>query len=74
MSTVSDWFQMDEEITHFCGGTTDEKRQNKPKETQIETTKWFNPTTLDEETKVHKCMACEAEHQPGEPVTALGGE
>jgi hypothetical protein len=65
---------MDEEITHFCGGTEDEKKMNKPKETQVATTKWFNPTALDEETKVHKCKACEAEHQPGDPLTILGGK
>lgn len=75
MSTLSDWYQLnDEEVTHFCGGIEfDEKKSNKPKETQVEITKWFNPTTLDEETKVHKCKACNAEHQPDEPVTKVGG-
>jgi hypothetical protein len=63
----------DEAITHFCAGTTDEKKNNKPKGTQIDTSKWFNPTTLDEETKVSKCNACASEHQPGEPVTIIGG-
>lgn len=72
--TLSDWFSVDEELTHFCGGTTDEKKTNKPKETQLDTSKWFNPTTLDTETGVHTCTACDSTHQPGEPKTKVGGE
>jgi hypothetical protein len=73
VTTVSNWFQMEDEITHWCGGTTDEKKGNKPKETQIAATNWFNPTLLDEETKVRKCSACGAEYKVGDPLTNVGG-
>ena len=71
------WFNLNTEndpkkITHFCGGSTDEKKNNKPKETQTEMTKWFNPTTFDEETKVSKCRVCGEEHKHDEPLITLG--
>ena len=71
-TVVSDWFQMDEEVTHFCGGSTDTKKMNKPKETQVDTTKWFHPTAPKEESEVLVCKACSAEYKPGEPLTKVG--
>jgi hypothetical protein len=61
LKDMCDWYSNGAEVTHYCGGTTDEKKNNKPKETQIPLTKWFNPTTLDEETSVLKCKACSEE-------------
>ena len=72
-AVLSDWFSMDEKVTHFCGGTTDEKKNNKPKETQVELTKWFNPTETKEDSEVLVCIACGAEHQPDEPTVEIGG-
>ncbi len=72
-AVLSNWYSMDgETITHWCGGVEDSKKGNKPKETQVEMTKWFNPAPLDEETKARKCSACGAEWQTGEPLTVLG--
>ena len=73
VADITEWFQLNGEgITHFCGGSTEEKKNNKPKETQVAITKWFNPTVLDEETKVSKCRACGEEHKHDEAVTVIG--
>jgi hypothetical protein len=73
-TVLSDWYQMDEETTHFCGGTTDEKKTNKAdlKVTQTDMTKWFNPTESKEDSEVLTCRACGAEHQPGDPTVIIG--
>jgi hypothetical protein len=55
---MSDWFNHEEGTTHYCGGHEDKEKNNKPKGTQVEMTKWFNPTTLDTETNVRTCVAC----------------
>jgi hypothetical protein len=71
----SDWFSMDDNITHFCGGMTDKDKVNKPKGTQVEATKWFNPTDKKkEEDEVLVCRACGAEHGPEDEVVLVGGK
>ena len=72
VSKFSDWFQMDEEVTHFCGGSTEDKKVNKPKGTQTDKTKWFNPTTKEDDSDISKCNACGAEYKQGDKITAIG--
>ena len=56
--SATDWFDMDGGITRYCGGHEEKEKNNKPKGTQVEMTKWFNPTTLNDETNVRTCIAC----------------
>lgn len=67
------WFEGDGGITHWCGGTTDKKKSNKPdlKVTQTDMTKWFNPTALDKDTGVLRCMACGGSPKDGESKTTI---
>jgi hypothetical protein len=71
--SVSDWFEAEGATTHWCGGTTDDKKMNKadPRLTQTALTNWFNPTTLDEETGVLTCNACGASPKDGEVKTTI---
>ena len=71
VSTISDWFSMDEEVTHFCGGRTEDEKVNKPKGTQTDKTKWFNPTTQEEDSDTRTCNACGAEYKD-EKLTKVG--
>jgi hypothetical protein len=60
------WFKTDDEVTHYCGGSTDKKKLNKPKATQTDETKWFHPTkVLEEEDSLGtvECVACQAQVQ-----------
>lgn len=68
------WFESDAGVTHWCGGMADDKKFNNkpdPKVTQIEMTKWFNPTTLDKETGVVTCIACNTSPKDGELTTTI---
>jgi hypothetical protein len=69
------WFKTDDGVTHYCGGTTDKKKLNKPKVCQTDETKWFHPTKLLEEegglVKV-ECVACQAQVQVVN-VPTIGG-
>ncbi len=71
MSGVSDWFVFGEDTSHYCGGMTDEKKNNKPAGTQVEMTKWFVPAPLDKETGVPKCTACGESPKDGELRTTI---
>ena len=68
---MSDWFEFDDKISHYCGGNEEEEKNNKPKGTQIEMTSWFNPTTLDTETGVITCNACGASPKDDEDRTTI---
>jgi uncharacterized Zn-finger protein len=57
------WFKTDEGVTHYCGGSTENK--NKPAACQTDETKWFHPTKLLEEDNLGmvECVACQAQVQ-----------
>ena len=58
------WFRMNEEITHYCGGSTDKEKVNKVKACQTDETKWFHPTKpLEDEAQAGmvECVACQAQ-------------
>ena len=56
VSSMRMWFKMGEDVTHLCGGHTEKERMNKPKGTQTQTTDWFNPAKIEDESYV--CIAC----------------
>lgn len=66
------WFKMGEEVTHLCGGHTEEEKSNKPKGTQTQATEWFNPARLKDE--VYVCVACgtSAKTEDGVNFTNVG--
>jgi hypothetical protein len=69
------WFKTDEGVSHYCGGSTDKKKLNKPKVCQTDETKWFHPTKLLEEEGslgTVECMACQAQVQLVD-VPTMGG-
>jgi hypothetical protein len=74
VSKHSDWYQMEEEVTHFCGGNTLNEKVgvNKPKGTQTELTKWFNPTTKEDDSDTSTCNACGAEYKQGDQLNKIG--
>jgi hypothetical protein len=60
------WFKTDDEVTHYCGGSTDKEKMNKVKACQTDETKWFHPTkVLEEEDSLGtvECVACQAQVQ-----------
>ncbi|MBW2637103.1 MAG: hypothetical protein JRC86_06210 [Deltaproteobacteria bacterium] len=72
VNKMGEWFSMDEEVTHFCGGSTEDVKVNKPKGTQTEKTKWFNPAPKEDDSDTNKCTACGAERQDDEKIIQVG--
>jgi hypothetical protein len=65
------WYRDGDVVTHYCGGSEDKKKQNKPKGTQTQATFWFNPTTVLAEGEV-RCNACSIVMPEDAPCVDMG--